>query len=70
MTSRADRPSKTRWHTQAVMGTLVKRMFCQQLGLDPGRVYHTAVMPCYDKKLEASRPDFNLPGGNPFSTIS
>lgn len=45
------------------MGTLVKQMICQQQGLDPVRVYHTAIMPCYDKKLEASRSDFDLPGG-------
>ena len=44
------------------MGTLVKQMVCKARGLDPGRVYHTAVMPCYDKKLEASRSDFDLPG--------
>ncbi len=44
------------------MGTLVKQVVCQQQGLDPGRVYHIAVMPCYDKKLEASRSDFDLPG--------
>ena len=48
---------------QAVMGTLVKQVVCQQQGLDPGRVYHTAIMPCYDKKLEASRSDFDVPGG-------
>ncbi len=24
----------------------------------PDQVYHAAVMPCYDKKLEASRDDF------------
>lgn len=24
----------------------------------PNQVYHVSVMPCYDKKLEASRPDF------------
>ena len=28
------------------------------MGLDPRRLYHVAVMPCYDKKLEASRDDF------------
>jgi iron only hydrogenase large subunit-like protein len=44
------------------MGTLVKQVICQQQGLDPGRVYHTAIMPCYDKKLEASRSDFDVPG--------
>jgi iron only hydrogenase large subunit-like protein len=47
---------------QAVMGTLVKRLLCQRLGLEAAQVYHTAVMPCYDKKLEASRSDFNVPG--------
>ena len=26
------------------------------------QVYHCAVMPCYDKKLEAAREDFYLPG--------
>lgn len=26
----------------------------------PNAIYHVAVMPCYDKKLEASRPDFFL----------
>ena len=47
---------------QAMMGTLVKRHLAPQWGVDPARVYHCAVMPCYDKKLEASREDFNLPG--------
>lgn len=53
---------KVRGVWQAVMGTLMKRLLCRRLGLDPASVYHTAVMPCYDKKLEASRSDFNLPG--------
>lgn len=26
--------------------------------LPPNKIYHVTVMPCYDKKLEASRPDF------------
>ena len=26
----------------------------------PSAIYHVSVMPCYDKKLEASRPDFFL----------
>ncbi|XP_076998400.1 cytosolic iron-sulfur assembly component 3 isoform X1 [Tamandua tetradactyla] len=43
---------------QQVMGSLVKDFWAQQQGLTPDRVYHVAVMPCYDKKLEASRPDF------------
>lgn len=27
----------------------------------PDQIYHVTVMPCYDKKLEASRPDFATP---------
>ncbi|XP_003417836.1 cytosolic iron-sulfur assembly component 3 isoform X4 [Loxodonta africana] len=43
---------------QQVMGALVKDFFAQQQHLTPDRLYHVTVMPCYDKKLEASRPDF------------
>ncbi|XP_060028680.1 cytosolic iron-sulfur assembly component 3 isoform X3 [Erinaceus europaeus] len=43
---------------QQVMGSLVKDFFAQQQGLSPDKIYHVTVMPCYDKKLEASRPDF------------
>ncbi|KAG9328975.1 hypothetical protein JZ751_008566 [Albula glossodonta] len=43
---------------QQVMGSLVKGYFAQQQGLSPKQIYHVAVMPCFDKKLEASRPDF------------
>lgn len=28
--------------------------------LSPQQIYHVAVMPCFDKKLEASRSDFYL----------
>ncbi|KAK4702449.1 hypothetical protein P7C70_g3773, partial [Phenoliferia sp. Uapishka_3] len=45
--------------SQAVMGTLVKNgAVAKRLGLRPEQIYHVTVMPCYDKKLEASRPDF------------
>ncbi|XP_015284776.1 PREDICTED: cytosolic Fe-S cluster assembly factor NARFL [Gekko japonicus] len=43
---------------QQVMGSLVKGHFAEQQRLRPDHIYHVAVMPCYDKKLEASRPDF------------
>ncbi|BGO94448.1 hypothetical protein NBRC10512_001136 [Rhodotorula toruloides] len=44
---------------QAVSGVLVKgAVVAGRLGLRPDQIYHVAVMPCYDKKLEASRPDF------------
>ena len=28
------------------------------MGTRPDQIYHVTVMPCYDKKLEASRQDF------------
>ncbi|XP_062999172.1 cytosolic iron-sulfur assembly component 3 [Elgaria multicarinata webbii] len=43
---------------QQVMGSLVKGHFAQQQHVTPDQIYHVTVMPCYDKKLEASRPDF------------
>uniref|UniRef100_A0A667YRQ3 Nuclear prelamin A recognition factor-like protein n=1 Tax=Myripristis murdjan TaxID=586833 RepID=A0A667YRQ3_9TELE len=45
---------------QQMMGSLVKGYFAEQQGLSPQQVYHVAVMPCFDKKLEASRSDFYL----------
>ena len=44
------------------MGTLVKRYWAPRNNCQPSAIYHCAVMPCFDKKLEASRDDFNLPG--------
>ncbi|XP_051572867.1 cytosolic Fe-S cluster assembly factor narfl-like isoform X5 [Myxocyprinus asiaticus] len=45
---------------QQMMGSLVKGYFAAQKGVSPQNIYHVTVMPCYDKKLEASRPDFYL----------
>ncbi|XP_016094011.1 cytosolic Fe-S cluster assembly factor narfl isoform X1 [Sinocyclocheilus grahami] len=45
---------------QQMMGSLVKGYFASQKGVSPQQIYHVTVMPCYDKKLEASRPDFYL----------
>ncbi|KAJ9523910.1 hypothetical protein QJQ45_022344, partial [Haematococcus lacustris] len=48
---------------QAVMGSLVKRVLAPRLGvIDPAKLYHCTVMPCYDKKLEASRTELTLEG--------
>ena len=44
------------------MGSLIKQRLAAAKGWDPSHVYHVTVMPCYDKKLEASRDDFNVPG--------
>ncbi|KAJ1914883.1 Cytosolic Fe-S cluster assembly factor nar1 [Mycoemilia scoparia] len=43
---------------QQIMGVLVKTYLAQSLGCSPDKIYHVSVMPCYDKKLEASRSDF------------
>lgn len=43
---------------QQIMGVLVKNRLAEYLSLPSSRFYHVTVMPCYDKKLEASREDF------------
>ncbi|KAI0092962.1 iron hydrogenase [Irpex rosettiformis] len=43
---------------QQVMGTLVKEWMATKWHKSPSQIYHVTVMPCYDKKLEASRQDF------------
>ncbi|KAI1166488.1 iron only hydrogenase large subunit domain-containing protein [Nemania serpens] len=42
---------------QALMGTLLKTSLSRTLGIPPHRIWHLAVMPCFDKKLEASREE-------------
>lgn len=44
--------------SQAIMGALVKDWLAKKMGLSPDKIYHVTAMPCYDKKLEASRSDF------------
>ncbi|XP_074028044.1 probable cytosolic Fe-S cluster assembly factor GI11683 [Leptinotarsa decemlineata] len=41
---------------QQIMGSLIKQWVGHNLG--DRQIYHVTVMPCYDKKLEASRQDF------------
>ena len=45
---------------QAIMGTILKQYWAKQQGLQPDEIFHTSIMPCYDKKLEGSRDDFYL----------
>jgi len=42
---------------QALMGTLLKTTLSRKLGISPDRIWHVAIMPCLDKKLEASREE-------------
>uniref|UniRef100_A0AAV1UJQ3 Iron hydrogenase small subunit domain-containing protein n=1 Tax=Peronospora matthiolae TaxID=2874970 RepID=A0AAV1UJQ3_9STRA len=43
---------------QQIAGSIIKRFVSGEHGAAPHEVYHVAVMPCFDKKLEASRKDF------------
>lgn len=40
---------------QALSGTLLKSVLSKSLGIHPSQIWHLAIMPCFDKKLEASR---------------
>ncbi|KAJ5871572.1 uncharacterized protein N7529_003925 [Penicillium soppii] len=42
---------------QALSGTFFKTVLSKSLGVHPSRIWHLAVMPCFDKKLEASREE-------------
>jgi iron only hydrogenase large subunit-like protein len=42
---------------QALSGTLLKSILSTTLGIHPSQIWHLAVMPCFDKKLEASREE-------------
>lgn len=42
---------------QALSGTLLKSVLSKALGIRPSQIWHLAVMPCFDKKLEASREE-------------
>ncbi|KAL8998021.1 MAG: hypothetical protein Q9169_002861 [Polycauliona sp. 2 TL-2023] len=42
---------------QAITGTLLKTVLSQRLNIHPEQIWHLAVMPCFDKKLEASREE-------------
>ena len=43
--------------SQALTGTLLKSVLAKQFGVPPEKVWHLAIMPCFDKKLEASRAE-------------
>lgn len=42
---------------QALAGTMIKSVLARKFGVPPEKVWHLAVMPCFDKKLEASRQE-------------
>lgn len=50
---------------QSITGRLIKDFFCRKLDINSNEIFHVCVMPCYDKKLEASRKDFFIEEGVP-----
>ncbi|KAK0660488.1 iron hydrogenase [Cercophora samala] len=42
---------------QALTGTLLKTTLSKTLSISPDRIWHLSIMPCFDKKLEASREE-------------
>jgi len=47
---------------QQIMGSLIKTLYASRWNVPADRVWHLSVMPCFDKKLEASRQDFAKDG--------
>ncbi|WVR00296.1 cytosolic Fe-S cluster assembly factor NAR1 [Kwoniella sp. CBS 9459] len=44
--------------SQGIIGALAKTWYGHKTDHRPDEIYHVTAMPCYDKKLEASRSDF------------
>lgn len=42
---------------QQITGTILKRMTAKEYKVRPENVYHLSIMPCFDRKLEAARPE-------------
>ena len=40
------------------MGSLVKSHLSSKFGVEAKKIFHVTLMPCFDKKLEASRENF------------
>ncbi len=55
---------------QALTGTLLKTVLSQSLNIRPDQIWHVSVMPCFDKKLEASREELTDIYWRPSSTDS
>jgi iron only hydrogenase large subunit-like protein len=42
---------------QALTGTMLKSVLSKKYNIQPSQIWHLALMPCFDKKLEASREE-------------
>ena len=50
---------------QALTGTLLKSILSQRLNVTPDEIFHLAIMPCFDKKLEGSRQELTSQSWQP-----
>ncbi|ORY15576.1 cytosolic Fe-S cluster assembly factor NAR1 [Clohesyomyces aquaticus] len=50
---------------QALTGTLIKSVLSQRYNIPPSQIWHLAIMPCFDKKLEASRSELTSGAWHP-----
>lgn len=55
---------------QAMTGTLIKSVLSTRYNISPDRIWHLAIMPCFDKKLEASRSELTSAAWLPPSSSS
>ncbi|RDW94159.1 iron-sulfur cluster assembly protein NAR1 [Aspergillus mulundensis] len=53
---------------QALAGTLLKTAISKKLGVPASRIWHLSIMPCFDKKLEASREELTDAAWNRLSS--
>ena len=53
------------WRARVPLYASERPFYRRPEGLEPIRaeeVYHVLVQPCYDRKIEAARPNFEVPG--------
>ncbi|BFZ54805.1 Cytosolic Fe-S cluster assembly factor nar1 [Savitreella phatthalungensis] len=54
---------------QQMTGVMLKDILSAKSSLSRGEIYHVAIMPCFDKKLEASRGEFTVDGVRDVDTV-
>lgn len=47
---------------QQMFGSVLKKKYCQELGIKPEDMFVVSIMPCTAKKYEAKRPEFTTAG--------
>jgi len=44
---------------QQITGLILKSLISRQMKISSDKIYHLSIMPCFDKKLEAARPEID-----------